>query len=225
MEEVLEALILGDAADDDYEYVIMDNIFVNREEVNQGPPFDFNTLTEEEVLLNFRFSRADLPRLFHVLHIPNVIVTDTRNRVDGFTALLILLKRMAYPCRLADLKAFFNMSSQSLSQIINTTISIILRERGNLLDQLNNLEWLNRERMAVYADAIYNKGGAIHNCWGFIDGTTRGICRPLIDQEEYYSGHKKHHCLKYQSVICPDGIIASFIGAFPGRRHDAAIFR
>lgn len=31
--------------------------------------------------------------------------------------------------------------------------------------------------------------------------------------------------MKYQSVLCPDGIVASLIGAFPGSRHDAGIFR
>ncbi|KAK4886198.1 hypothetical protein RN001_002469 [Aquatica leii] len=208
MDEILEAVIVGGAGDDDIELAILHNVIIDREEIwNERAPFDINTLTDEEVVLNFRFRREDLPRLLYVFHIPNVIVTDTRNRID------------------ADLKTFFNLSSQSISQIIKTTINIMLREKGNLLDDLNNLTWLNREKMRVYAEAIHNKGGAIDNCWGFIDGTARGICRPSIAQEEYYSGHKKYHCLKYQSAICPDGIIASFIGAYPGRRHDAAILR
>jgi hypothetical protein len=58
-----------------------------------------------------------------------------------------------------------------------------------------------------------------------VDGTARAICRPSINQEEYFSGHKRHHCVKYQSVLCPDGIIASLMGPYPGRRHDAGIFR
>lgn len=33
------------------------------------------------------------------------------------------------------------------------------------------------------------------------------------------------HCLKYQSVQCPDGIIISIKGAYAGRRHDAGILR
>lgn len=65
----------------------------------------------------------------------------------------------------------------------------------------------------------------MQNCWGFIDGTARQICRPSVEQENYYSGHKRFHCLKYQSVLCPDGIIVSLKGAYPGRRHDAGIFR
>lgn len=70
--------------------------------------------------------------------------------------------------------------------------------------------------ISVFFKAIENKGGAVHNCWGFIDGTCRQICRPSQQQQEYYSGHKRFHCLKYQSVLCPDGIIASLKGGFPG---------
>ncbi|XP_030749230.1 protein ALP1-like [Sitophilus oryzae] len=73
--------------------------------------------------------------------------------------------------------------------------------------------------------AIHAKGGAMQNCWGFIDGTARQICRPSVEEENYYSGHKRFHCLKYQSVLYPDGIIVGLKGAFPGRRHDAGIFR
>lgn len=72
---------------------------------------------------------------------------------------------------------------------------------------------------------IEAKGASLQNCWGFIDGTARPICRPSTDQEDYYSGHKRQHCVKYQGVLCPDGINVSMIGAYKGRRHDAGIFR
>lgn len=31
--------------------------------------------------------------------------------------------------------------------------------------------------------------------------------------------------MKFQSVLCPDGMIVSFKGAFPGRNHDARLLR
>lgn len=31
--------------------------------------------------------------------------------------------------------------------------------------------------------------------------------------------------MKYQSLLCPDGIIINLKGAYPGHRHDAGIFR
>ncbi|KAJ8909281.1 hypothetical protein NQ315_003524 [Exocentrus adspersus] len=206
MEEILEAIIVADGEDPDVELAIFDNILIDRDGVEE-------------------FQRADLPRLQNVFRIPHVIVTEAGDRIEGFKALLIILKRLAYPCRLVELKKFFNMSSQSISQIVKSTCSIMLAQQGNLLEDLNRLEWLTREGIEAYAEAIYTKGGAINNCCGFIDGTARAMCRPSVDQQDYYSGHKKVHCLKYQSVICPDGIICSLIGAYPGRRHDAAIFR
>ncbi|KAK7792060.1 hypothetical protein R5R35_007095 [Gryllus longicercus] len=70
---------------------------------------------------------------------------------------------------------------------------------------------------------LLQKGCPILNCWRFIDGTARAICIPTVNQENYYSGHKRKHCLKYQSVLCPDGIIANLLGLFHRRRHDAAM--
>ncbi|CAH1984519.1 unnamed protein product [Acanthoscelides obtectus] len=97
MEEVLEAVILGGGTNEDIEYAIMDNILIDRDEMEVQPAFYLNHL---EVLKNFRFHQEDLPRLRNVLLIPAVVVTDAGDRCDGFKALLILLKRLSYPVRL-----------------------------------------------------------------------------------------------------------------------------
>jgi nuclease HARBI1 len=59
--------------------------------------------------------------------------------------------------------------------------------------------------------------------YAFIDGTARRICRPTRDQDIAYSGHKKYHCLKYQSFVTPDGIIVHLFGPVEGARHDAFV--
>lgn len=102
---------------------------------------------------------------------------------------------------------------------------LIHENKGDLLLNLNNLNWLTENRMRTYAEAIVGKGGTIPNCWAFIDGTARAMCRPTIDQEAYYSGHKRFHALKYQSLVSPDGIILNLQGPYQGRRHDAAMLR
>lgn len=66
-------------------------------------------------------------------------------------------------------------------------------------------------------------GCAYPNIIGFIDGTARPICRPSRDQNLQYSGYKKTHVLKYQSVMMPNGMIARLDGPFNGRRHDSAV--
>ena len=58
---------------------------------------------------------------------------------------------------------------------------------------------------------------------GFIDGTLRPIARPTRNQKVMYSGHKRCHGLKFQSVVTPDGIICHWSGPYAGSRHDAGI--
>ncbi|KAM7311147.1 hypothetical protein ISCGN_008054 [Ixodes scapularis] len=73
--------------------------------------------------------------------------------------------------------------------------------------------------------AVYDKGAPLDKCWGFIDGTARPICRPSKDQRPYFSGHKRVHALKYQAVMCANGMICQLDGPFPGHKHDAGILR
>lgn len=66
---------------------------------------------------------------------------------------------------------------------------------------------------------IYHLGGG--SCfWGVIDGTLNATCRPVIDQEQFYSGHKRKHGYKYHSIVTPDGLVSSLMGPFIGRRGD-----
>ncbi|CAH2020934.1 unnamed protein product [Acanthoscelides obtectus] len=41
----------------------------------------------------------------------------------------------------------FHLSTQSLSQIINKLISVIMEEHAVLLNNLNSLQWFNREKL------------------------------------------------------------------------------
>lgn len=61
------------------------------------------------------------------------------------------------------------------------------------------------------------------NIIGYIDGTARPICRPKYNQRHMYSGYKKGHVLKYQSIVLTNGLIGRLDGPYIGRRHDAAI--
>ncbi|XP_050515978.1 uncharacterized protein LOC126890879 [Diabrotica virgifera virgifera] len=207
--------------------IILNDIFVNPV-VNpiQDPvlQFDLDNMEDKYVKLNFRFQREDLIRLAVALGIPEQIKTRSRHSSGGLEGLCILLRRLAYPSRLCDLEQLFRRSATSISEISNYVNNHIYRNHGYLLRDLGNLPWLNREKLSAYSNSIAAKGAAVQNCWGFIDGTARPICRPTELQEEYYSGHKRVHCLKYQSLICPDGIIVSLLGAYSGRRHDAFIF-
>ena len=64
------------------------------------------------------------------------------------------------------------------------------------------LPYLN---LQLFADTIHASGSPLDNCWGFIDGIIRPICRPRKDQHIQYNGHKKVHAIKFQSVVAPNG--------------------
>ena len=72
-----------------------------------------------------------------------------------------------------------------------------------------------------FANSIYQKGTALDNVWGFVNGTLRGIALPFQNQRVTYNGHKRKHGLKYQSITTPNGIIATLLGPVEGRRHDS----
>lgn len=186
---------------------------------------NLNRLTDEECKLYFRFEKAHLQRLADALELPAEVRLPQNFSVSGLEALCILLRRLSYPNRYSDLECIFGLSGESLSIVFNHVMDFIITNKGHLLNNLGNINWLNREKLRQYARSIVNKGAPLVNCWGFIDGTARAICRPKRNQEDYFSGHKRHHCVKYQSVVCPDGIIVSLKGPYPGRRHDAGILR
>ncbi|BET00689.1 Hypothetical protein NTJ_13505 [Nesidiocoris tenuis] len=185
--------------------------------------FDLDKFTDEDVRLNFRFRREDIAVLQKTLLIPDEISIPGRGyRVQGKTALSILLRRLAYPNRLSDLERLFGLSGPALSTICTYLTKILMDRFGHLLDSLP--AYINAGKLQYFAKAIHEKGAPLENCWGFIDGTARQMCRPSVDQENYFSGHKRYHCLKYQGILTPDGIIVSLKGSFPGRRHDAGIW-
>jgi nuclease HARBI1 len=78
-----------------------------------------------------------------------------------------------------------------------------------------------RDRMPYYAALIHAKCGLADSVWGFIDGTLRKICRPTYFQKQAYSGHKRSHGIKFQSVVTPDGLFALMYGPIMGNRHDS----
>ena len=74
------------------------------------------------------------------------------------------------------------------------------------------------------ADHVFARSVAMQNVWGFIDRTLCAVCQPAVGQQELYSGHKRHHGLKYQHVMCPNGIVCHMYGPYMGRKHDMTMY-
>lgn len=98
-----------------------------------------------------------------------------------------------------------------LSLILSEVCNYVYNTHGHLLSDLNQ-PWLQPNQLQAFADAIHRKGAALNNCWGFIDGTVRPVCRPGENQRVLYNGHKRVHGIKFQSVVAPNGMIANLYG-------------
>jgi hypothetical protein len=203
---------LGDI--DDVDFAILSELYASK---NLDLPyqsygqFNLDELEEDECIAEFRFKKTDIPDLAAALKIPDVFYCPQGTICYGLEGLCIMLRRLAYPCRLSDLVPRFGRPMPELSMIFNEVISFVYKRHNPRIKQWNNL-LLNPTQLERYATAITNKGAALTNCFGFIDGTVKAICRPGKNQRLVYNGHKRHHALKFQSVVTPNGMIANLYG-------------
>ncbi|XP_077522953.1 uncharacterized protein LOC144133675 [Amblyomma americanum] len=186
---------------------------------------NLDTMPDSTFRSHFRFQKADFRTLVNALEVPEYVTSAQGVRVSGREALCICLRRLAYPNRLCDLQEFFGRHYSVISSISNKTMLHIEQRFGSLLDNLLCHKWLSTSYLKEMSNAVHLKGAPLDNCWAFIDGTARPICRPSEGQRVYFSGHKRVHALKYQALMCPNGLICQLDGPYPGSRHDAGILR
>eukprot|EP00697_Spironema_sp_BW2_P005503 gnl/Spiro4/17685_TR9416_c0_g1_i1.p1 gnl/Spiro4/17685_TR9416_c0_g1~~gnl/Spiro4/17685_TR9416_c0_g1_i1.p1 ORF type:complete len:345 (-),score=71.32 gnl/Spiro4/17685_TR9416_c0_g1_i1:44-1051(-) len=183
-----------------------------------NPRLDFSNLPMPAREM-FRFELRDFFHLADLLRLPETIRTRSRHVVGHYEALAITLRRFAYPNRLSDLCPIFGRSKAALSEIHHHVVKHIFDNFAGRLAALDRVDY------AACAAAVAAKGAPFDFVFGFIDGTTRDICRPVKFQESVYSGHHRTHCLKFQVVMLPNGIIAHLFGPLEGRWHDITLLR
>jgi hypothetical protein len=111
-----------------------------------------------------------------------------------------------------------------LSNALRLPETIICTNRTVASDDLSR-DWLSYEHLRSYAEAVSDRNAPLENCWGFIDGTVRPICRPQQNQKLVFNGHKRLHGLKFQNIVIPNGLISHLYGPIEGRHHDAGMLR
>ena len=168
-------------------------------------------ISDAECLAEFRFRKHDLPRLAEVLQIPDSFMCYQRTLSSGMEALCILLRRLSYPCRFSDIIPRFGRPVPVLSMVSNQVLDYIYDIHGHRITQWNH-QVLSQPLLQLYSDTISAQGSALDNCFGFVDGTVRPICRPAEHQRAVYNGHKRVHALKFQCVALPNGLIGHLYG-------------
>lgn len=142
-------------------------------------------------------------------------------------ALAVTLARLAFPGKLAALKLQLHLdwSLAKISSIIKAIVLELFNTwRGRAL--FDERVFTDPARLDQFNQAITGAGCPVPHCIGFLDGTTFHIARPGGDnfaQAVFYSGHKRYHCLRWQGVITPDGMVVSFYGPCPGASNDRGL--
>lgn len=211
-----EVLLLAydDEIIDDEEFLLLYEQHVSKNPCfpyEEYEKFDLDVMDPEECKAEFRFEKNDLSSLAEALQIPDSFQCQQRSVCDGLEGLCVVLKRLSYPCRYSDMIPRFAKPVPVLSMITNTVIDYLYDTHGHRITQWNNT-LLDPHSLEQYAAAVADKGAALNNCFGFIDGTVRPICRPGENQRIVYNGHKRVHALKFQSVTLPSGMIAQLYG-------------
>ena len=177
---------------------------------------------DTECLEYLRFSRAEIVEL--IRHLGLVEWVDSTTKAPGGYAryaeqgLCILLYRLASPGRLKNMMHVFGVSRSQISSIVNDLAEFLYEKSHKKL--LWDYARLLLDQLHTYVKAIDETVEASIEIWGFIDGTVRPIARPIKEQQQYYSGYKGHHGIKYQSIVTPDGLISSLYGPELGSKSD-----
>ena len=138
--------------------------------------FDLDSMNSAECKAEFRVEKQDLPRLVAALQLPPVFKCEQRSICDDIEGLCMLLKRVAYPCRLSDMIPRFGRPVSVISLITNDVMDSIFDVHGHLLTQWNQ-DLLNPGALQRYADAISGKGTPLDN----VLVSSMGQCDPFQD--------------------------------------------
>jgi DDE superfamily endonuclease len=185
-------------------------------------------VSDSDAISNFRFRKEHLqaialrlwPKMQPFLEGEyDSIQCRNRYAVPFETGFLVLLYRIAAHRRLCpDMEKFFGIRKSKLSAILLTFVCALYAVANPYLTTVG----LFQHRFAYYAQLIEDKShGLVRNIWGFIDGPLRPIQRPTHHQRQAYSGHKRWHGIKFQSVVARDGLFIHLFGPIMGNRHDS----
>ncbi len=182
--------------------------------------FDIDNFNESQCKSLFRFGKDDLIELSSLIALPHQYIGHIGIVWTPLEGTCMLLRRLCYPGRLVDLAPYFGHSAPDCSIIVNNILADVHHCFSYLLSSIDQL-WMDHEH---YCAAVQDKGAPVNNVFGFVDGTLRQICRPGHRQKEMFSGHKRHHDLKFQHVMLPNGLVCHSYGLYPSCRHDTSMY-
>ena len=183
------------------------------------PRIDLARLTDDDCLLRFRFTLPEIERISAAMRLPPHLTVNKVTFTRAF-GIAMLLRKLVWPARNVDLATEFGLDYSTTGRIISY---MLLTVEGMYSSHLDLWPGLDQARVAMYTAAITAYSPPVVDVWGFIDGTSRRIARPIRRQRDSYSGYKRGHLQHYQGVVTPDGLLVSCMGPWIGSKNDLNI--
>eukprot|EP00327_Prymnesium_parvum_P030567 CAMPEP_0195565352 /NCGR_PEP_ID=MMETSP0814-20130614/406_1 /TAXON_ID=97485 /ORGANISM="Prymnesium parvum, Strain Texoma1" /LENGTH=324 /DNA_ID=CAMNT_0040700345 /DNA_START=52 /DNA_END=1024 /DNA_ORIENTATION=- len=142
---------------------------------------------------------------------------------SGEEAVLLLLRRFRSTDPLCNLTKEAGRSVSAISEIVRYMVEHITSRFSHLIDERSLSGWASA--FSAFSQAFRSQGVPIDHLIGFIDGKLWPVCRPGRYQQVMYSGHKRVHGVKMQSVVFPNGLLVYPFGPCNGSRHDSFLLR
>ena len=173
----------------------------------------------------FRFRKDEIGTVADTLGWKACRTMRNRYKCGVITASCIVLRRMASPCIWRDVEFLFGMHSSWKSWVFWEVLETFVQLRGHFFETFRSD--LITERAELYSAAIHEKGAPLEHFFGFLDCTKIQNSRPggvAIKQRVCYSVHKRFHCLIYQTITTPVGLMFYLYGTEVGRRYDMTLY-
>ncbi|GMG15158.1 unnamed protein product [Phytophthora fragariaefolia] len=204
--------------------------FATPPRINTANHFD-SAMDDVTARTRFNFTVGELQLLSTKLCLPTpCIVTPERDAVPTVEALAMLCRRLKEPFTLFTVANEFGQSPATYTRICRHVVDLLYSAHKDLLYFNRHVVYRRIER---YCEVIKDKGAPLACCWAFVDGTKQYVARPSARrnpafkfknlQRDVYNGHPRRHCLNWQAITTPDGIIVSIFGPVEGRRHDSTM--
>jgi nuclease HARBI1 len=148
-----------------------------------------------------------------------VIQLRERYTIHFETGLLLCLFQLAYPCRVTPTMTYgFKMNHTKVCIALKYFFKISFTRYHSCIWLILIFGPIGFPTMQSWLKIKQKDLLVMFFC--FMDGTLQKTCRPKHNQKVCYSGHKRHHGLKYQSLYTPDGMYMDVYGPITGSRHD-----
>lgn len=190
----------------------------------QACNFNIKRYFEQQYLIEFRFKCTDIAMLCNRFEWPGV---KYRNEycVAPLTRMCVFLHRMSTQTRCFDLEKKFGLFASQLLKLFWRHEELCVETYGYNLELHANLI---RPRAAHSASTLVENRSPLELLIAFIDCTKIRIASPggaNCNQQSVCSGHKRKHCLIYQTVSTLDGMIAGLHGHVEGFCHDPKVLQ